>query len=206
MVPLGDAREAVLAAAGLAGALALACAPLRVAVRCRYGPGGIEASWELRLGPGLAVGRRWHLPQERLRRPPRALLAELVRRVPAARAGQALLARARVERLGWHSRLGLGDAALTALASGFLWAAKGAWVSQLAARHGPLLAPPDLRVEPVFDRWYWESSYACIYRLRLWDLMVAAPAAWRALRRPPRPGVCSPAGRRDRAWPIPSRP
>lgn len=179
--------EAFWWAATAAALCLLAQVRLRLAVRYRYGGGRLAAGLELCLPAGLRVrwavrgrgaGRRWTTW---------ALVQRLRQRARQGQVGQVFLARARVQGVSWHTRIGLGDAALTGAAIGLLWAVKGAWVASLVARHGPLLRAPDLRIEPSFAGWLCESEYACIYVLRLWDVMAAMPCALRAFLRAQEP-------------------
>lgn len=151
---------------------------VRVGIRCRGRP------WPPRLHLRLAVAaaavhRTW-----RFRGPGGGWPA--AGRGPAAwRPVLAVLLRgAAVERLWWRTRLGAADPALTAVAAGLVWAVKAAAVGQLSRAVGPLARPPELAVEPVYDRWCLESDLSCIVRLRIRDIMVAAPlAAWLTVRR-----------------------
>ncbi|HHY62994.1 MAG TPA: DUF2953 domain-containing protein [Bacillota bacterium] len=52
----------------------------------------------------------------------------------------------------WHSLVGTGDAALTAIACGSLWAAKSTLLSSAYARWGKRSDLPEYSVTPLFDR------------------------------------------------------
>lgn len=76
------------------------------------------------------------------------------------------------ERLEWETRLGTGDAALTALAAGGMWALKGTVYTAFAARIR-FTAPPHFAVQPVWDRSGFEMRIDCIFRVRLGEIILA---------------------------------
>lgn len=95
----------------------------------------------------------------------------------------ALARRVRWRRLAWRTRIGLSDAASTALATGALWAVKGNLAA--LARSNLRLAPglPEFLVEPDFAEPGLESSLEGIGVLRAGHIMLALPelalGSWR---------------------------
>ncbi|MBO8141775.1 MAG: DUF2953 domain-containing protein [Firmicutes bacterium] len=95
-----------------------------------------------------------------------------------------LLPRLRVDHLSLKSRLGLGDAAATALAYGWAWVALGpalgyAWHRLAFAR------PPEIRLEPVCNRRALELDFRLAVRHRQgdgWIAFILSGWEWARLR------------------------
>lgn len=92
----------------------------------------------------------------------------------------------RLDRLFLQARVGAGDAAATALATGALAALGHGLAAVLATRTATSPAEIRVRVEPSFDRPRLEGRLDCIARVRLWDIMRAMCAARRTSRPAPR--------------------
>ncbi|MEA4882193.1 MAG: DUF2953 domain-containing protein [Clostridia bacterium] len=75
----------------------------------------------------------------------------------------------RLVSLSWHSSVGTGDAASTAIACGALWAAKAAAVRFAMSRWGTPLTPPSFSVVPSFTRSAFASDFRCTA-----DLVIAS--------------------------------
>ncbi len=71
----------------------------------------------------------------------------------------------------WITQFGLGDAALTGIGTGFVWMIKG-FVIALLRQHSRFDIRPNLTVRPVFSRSLFHTSFNCILRLHLGDIMV----------------------------------
>lgn len=77
-----------------------------------------------------------------------------------------------VEYLEWHSKIGTGDAAITGMAAGALWAAKGN-VLGLVARLMKLKKLPKITITPYFQSTIAETSIKCMFRFRLGNAIFA---------------------------------
>ncbi|OZT12338.1 hypothetical protein CHN50_12640 [Priestia aryabhattai] len=79
---------------------------------------------------------------------------------------QKFLNRVAVKNLKWHTRVGLGDAALSAILVGVVWSAKSG-VVHLLDRYMRLKNPPTMTVVPVFQQMWSETIFQCIISFRL---------------------------------------
>lgn len=86
----------------------------------------------------------------------------------------ALLERVRwqTEELHWVTRVGAGDAALTGMLCGLLWGAKGVVFGLLAERMA-FTARPHVMVQPDFESVAFRTTFRCILRVRLRDIIRA---------------------------------
>lgn len=89
-----------------------------------------------------------------------------------------------VKKLQIRARIGLGDAADTAIFIGIIWSL---WslllpVVQLRLEKLSYLAKPSLSIEPVFDKWDFQGQLQCILSLRLGEIIfegIKGLARWR---------------------------
>lgn len=76
------------------------------------------------------------------------------------------------EKLHWRTRLGTDDAAVTALASGALWAVKGQLYVYLKRRVKHAVAPV-FHVTPLFNAKAFDMEFECIFSIRLGNVINA---------------------------------
>lgn len=86
-----------------------------------------------------------------------------------------------VEELSWVTRFGAGDPALTGVLSGLLWTFKGTLFGVLAQRMA-LTEKPVIRILPDFEGLAFRTTFRCIVRVRLGDI-IAAGAGFRRRKR-----------------------
>lgn len=79
---------------------------------------------------------------------------------------KAVMARTVCTELTWVSRIGLGDAADTAIATGVVWGLKTSLLG-LLFRHIRLQARPSLSVQPQFNRMQFTTEGVCVLKLRV---------------------------------------
>lgn len=72
--------------------------------------------------------------------------------------------------LRWVTRLGAGDAALTGVLCGLLWAFKGTVFGVLAERM-TFARRPLVRILPDFQAVAFRTSFRCIVEARLWEII-----------------------------------
>lgn len=90
--------------------------------------------------------------------------------------------RVRCLELAWVTRIGLGDAADTAVAAGAVWSVKAPLVGWLT-RHVRMQAVPQLNVVPLFHEAHFAMELRGRFRMRLAAALAAlVHLAWRALR------------------------
>ncbi|HEX7064795.1 MAG TPA: DUF2953 domain-containing protein [Bacillales bacterium] len=82
------------------------------------------------------------------------------------------LSRVEVSRFKWHTRMGLGDAAWTGMATGAVWAVKGNMIG-LITYYMKLITEPDLSVEPVWQNDYSRTELSCMISFRIGQAMGA---------------------------------
>ncbi|TYR82151.1 DUF2953 domain-containing protein [Priestia megaterium] len=70
-----------------------------------------------------------------------------------------------IRELKWHTRVGVGDAALTAITVGAIWAGKGSVIG-IISRYMKLKDNPTLTVVPVFQKVWSETVFQCIISFR----------------------------------------
>lgn len=79
----------------------------------------------------------------------------------------------RFERFYWVTRIGLADAADTAIAVGFFWSVKGYITAALWHKHYHTAFRPLLKVTPVYNREVFHSDFECIFSVRLGHIIGA---------------------------------
>jgi len=82
--------------------------------------------------------------------------------------------------LEWRSRIGAGDAALTAITAGSLWSIKGGVIGILS-NYLTLVRAPRLSVEPCFSSAVFESDVRCIVESPLGQAIIASLRLYRLL-------------------------
>ncbi|MCY0901591.1 MAG: DUF2953 domain-containing protein [Firmicutes bacterium] len=80
----------------------------------------------------------------------------------------------------WGSRIGAGDAALTAITAGSLWSIKGGVVGVMS-NYLTLVRAPNLNVEPCFSAAVFESDVLCIVESPLGQAIMASLRLYRLL-------------------------
>ncbi|WP_102345281.1 DUF2953 domain-containing protein [Bacillus sp. Marseille-P3661] len=78
-----------------------------------------------------------------------------------------------VSKFEWKSSIGLGDAAYTGMATGFLWTIKGTVVG-VVSQYMKLKARPDLAVTPLFQENFSHTRFIGIFSFRIGYAIVAA--------------------------------
>lgn len=84
----------------------------------------------------------------------------------------ALSKRHKLIKVTWHSLVGLGDAALTAMACGSLWVAKSALLAGAYARWGRKSDLPEYSVTPIFDEDSFLSDLDMIVEISVASLVL----------------------------------
>jgi hypothetical protein len=79
----------------------------------------------------------------------------------------------RFERFYWVTRIGLDDAALTAITVGMLWSIKSYIVAALWHKHCCTRAKPVIRVLPAYNREEFHTDFECIFIVRLGHIIGA---------------------------------
>jgi hypothetical protein len=79
----------------------------------------------------------------------------------------------RFERFYWVTRIGLDDAALTAITVGMLWSIKSYIVATLWHKHCCTRAKPVVRVLPAYNREEFHMDFECIFSVRLGHIIGA---------------------------------
>lgn len=74
-------------------------------------------------------------------------------------------------RFEWLTQFGLGDAALTGIGTGFVWMIKSFAIG-LLHQYGHVDIRPHIQVRPDFRRTVLLTSFDCIFRVHLGDIMV----------------------------------
>ncbi|MDI6871306.1 MAG: DUF2953 domain-containing protein [Bacillota bacterium] len=87
----------------------------------------------------------------------------------------------RTEELSWVTRVGAGDPALTGMLSGLLWGLKGVVFGVLAERM-TFERKPVIRVLPDFESVAFRTTFRCIVRARVRDIIRAGAGVWRQKR------------------------
>ncbi|MGE5552633.1 MAG: DUF2953 domain-containing protein [Betaproteobacteria bacterium] len=118
----------------------------------------------------LACHELWLLGREHTLSRGSVFLLQLLDRVPW-----------RTENLSWVTRIGAGDPALTGVLSGLLWSLKGSVFGILAKRMS-FERQPVIRVLPDFESVTFRTTFRCIVRARVRDIIRAGAAVWRRKR------------------------
>lgn len=87
----------------------------------------------------------------------------------------ALSRRHRLISVKWNSLIGVGDAALTAMACGSLWTAKSALLASAYARWGRKSDLPEYSVSPSFDRECFLSDLDLVVDISIVSIIFAQP-------------------------------
>ena len=82
------------------------------------------------------------------------------------------LSRVTCNELNWRTRIGLGDAPDTAIASGIAWGLKTTALAFLF-RNVNLKTKPTIRVEPLFNRTLFSTELSCILKIRAVHAIIA---------------------------------
>ncbi|MHC0037358.1 DUF2953 domain-containing protein [Pseudoneobacillus sp. C159] len=77
-----------------------------------------------------------------------------------------------VKRVEWHTNIGVGDAADTAVLTGAIWAAKGSLIG-LISHYFRLLEMPKMTVTPYFNHKISQLSFKCMFQFRIGQAMIA---------------------------------
>ena len=85
---------------------------------------------------------------------------------------KAALFRVTCNELYWRTRIGLGDAPDTAIASGIAWGVKTTALAYLF-RNVNLKTKPSIRVEPQFNRTLFSTELSCILKIRAVHAIIA---------------------------------
>ncbi|WP_157888156.1 DUF2953 domain-containing protein [Bacillus marinisedimentorum] len=96
------------------------------------------------------------------------------------------LSKISVTRLEWHSRIGTGDAAQTAVLYGAAWTLKGNTVG-LVSNFMNLKAEPQMQVTPLFNERVLDTSFECMFSFRIGNAIGAALKVlkyWKGRRQP----------------------
>jgi hypothetical protein len=92
--------------------------------------------------------------------------------------------RIRCPELVWNTRIGLGDAAESALAAGVVWGFKAPLVGWFT-RYVRMQSIPRLAVVPLFNEMYVETEFSGTFRMRAGSLLAALiRLIWRVVRVP----------------------
>lgn len=84
-----------------------------------------------------------------------------------------LLARIRCTEMRWQTRIGIGDAAATAVVTGILWGLQSSALG-FVARYFDWRAKPELNVQPQYNRVMFNTELKCIAKIRLGNAIGAA--------------------------------
>lgn len=85
---------------------------------------------------------------------------------------RAFLRKVSIEKLQWHSTVGVGDAAYTGMVAGALWTAKGGLLG-LVGSLMKLEKMPEISVAPSFQMAITQTSLKCMIRFRIGNAILA---------------------------------
>jgi len=77
-----------------------------------------------------------------------------------------LLRKVKIKKFEWHTRVGIGDAASTAILCGAIWSGKGA-ILGLLSNYMRLTVKPVLTVTPNFQQFASQIQLKCIFQIRI---------------------------------------
>jgi hypothetical protein len=77
-----------------------------------------------------------------------------------------------VKQLEWHTNIGVGDAADTAVLTGGIWAAKGSMIG-IISHYFRLTEMPKMTVTPYFNYKISQTSFTCMFQFRIGQAMIA---------------------------------
>lgn len=85
-----------------------------------------------------------------------------------------LMRRAKMKHVSWETRIGMPDAYITALATGWLWGIKGFLLTALYRySNSRNCRPPQMRIAPVFNLVVFDTQFKTIFQLRIIDFVLA---------------------------------
>jgi len=82
------------------------------------------------------------------------------------------LKKVNVAQVEWHSTMGVGDAAITGMLTGALWAIKGSIIGMLS-HYFRLLDNPNVSVQPQFQMAISQTSFKCMLQFRIGHAIIA---------------------------------
>ncbi|WP_134698518.1 DUF2953 domain-containing protein [Ammoniphilus sp. YIM 78166] len=82
------------------------------------------------------------------------------------------LSRVRCERLEWYTRVGLGDAATTGMATGLFWGIKTAIIGVMS-HYLSMRTTPRMNIVPAFHALEIDTQFTCILRYRIGNTIIA---------------------------------
>jgi hypothetical protein len=82
------------------------------------------------------------------------------------------LSKVRCEKLEWSTNIGIGDAAATGVAAGFLWGIKSAFIG-LLSHYIALQTSPKINVTPVFKGSIIATRFLVVFKFRLINSTIA---------------------------------
>ncbi len=77
-----------------------------------------------------------------------------------------------IKKIEWHSVMGVGDAAHTAIFAGAIWSLKGSIIGILS-HHFKMEEMPHMTVTPRFQMFISETFFKCMFQFRVGHAMVA---------------------------------
>ncbi|KKK38367.1 hypothetical protein WQ57_09260 [Mesobacillus campisalis] len=77
-----------------------------------------------------------------------------------------LLAKVKIKKLEWHTNVGIGDAASTAIACGAIWSVKGG-ILAILSHYMRLVASPVVTVTPNFQRSTSQILLKCMFQITM---------------------------------------
>lgn len=89
------------------------------------------------------------------------------------RYGREFAERSFCQRFIWETELGFADHALTGMATGLVWAGKGAALGYLSRLIKMDCQNVRIQVTPYFGKQHWESTIDCIFKTRLGHIITA---------------------------------
>ncbi|MDD2201717.1 MAG: DUF2953 domain-containing protein [Firmicutes bacterium] len=168
-------------AAMVATFLALLLWPTRLRLSASYADGRASVSARVSLWPHLffvPVYRRSIIPRSQRVKTPAERLASVKETIDRLQGiapifSSALSERHKLISVTWNSLIGIGDAALTAIACGSFWAAKSALLARAYAWWGRKSDLPEYSVTPVFDRECFLSDLDLIVDVTIASIILA---------------------------------
>lgn len=93
-----------------------------------------------------------------------------------------LMDHVKLDKFQWETELGLEDAAVTAISTGFCWMIKGSVFTFISRR-----CPPEeicINVSPYYGGFKFETSFNCIITIKLGHIIIAAlKILWQKVKR-----------------------
>jgi hypothetical protein len=85
---------------------------------------------------------------------------------------RSFLRKVSVKRVEWHTVIGLGDAASTAVSTGGIWAVKGSMIGMIS-HYMKLKEMPRMTVTPYFQYKVTQTRFRCMIQFRIGQAMLA---------------------------------